>query len=139
METVNHSDYLAHYGVLGMKWGMRRAAKRGETYTYKSYSTKKYQKKAAKEKKAAKKKVYESRAELSEKLDKKEQDIARNTSTGKVIATRVLTAGLGAKAYQRIQAMGVSKGKAVALSVLDGVTLDLGHRIAKGIYIRKNG
>jgi hypothetical protein len=38
-------DELYHYGVVGMKWGKRRAAAKGQSYTYTSHSTNKYNKK----------------------------------------------------------------------------------------------
>ena len=34
------NDELMHYGVLGMKWGIHRAVKKGQTYTYKSHGQK---------------------------------------------------------------------------------------------------
>lgn len=41
----DNPNELYHYGVVGMKWGVRRARKRGEEYTYTSHGTKRYAKK----------------------------------------------------------------------------------------------
>lgn len=54
MENVitrsSDSDELYHYGVVGMKWGVRRARKKGVDYTYTSHGTKSYAKRAKKSK-----------------------------------------------------------------------------------------
>ena len=84
---------LKHYGVVGMKWGIRRAQKKGTTYTYKSHGTKVYEKKANKARikgnleKAAK---YDKYAKRSKELDSKMQDYASKLSTGKTIAQSFL-------------------------------------------------
>lgn len=47
------ADELYHYGVVGMKWGKRRAAARGQSYSYTSHSTNKYNKKTKTAKESA--------------------------------------------------------------------------------------
>ena len=43
--TIVYDDELRHYGVVGMKWGVRRAQKKGGSYTYTSAATKRYKRK----------------------------------------------------------------------------------------------
>lgn len=42
-ERERASDSLTHYGVVGMKWGQRRARKQGNTYKYRSSDTKNFE------------------------------------------------------------------------------------------------
>lgn len=41
MWQYQKTDELYHYGVLSMKWGMRRAYNKGVDYQYKSHAQKK--------------------------------------------------------------------------------------------------
>lgn len=130
--------YLAHYGVLGMKWGQRRyqnddgswteaGKRRRQAYEYKSWGTKHNEKKAAKigaklskkrlsaRKRAAleeKKARYEYRANRSKTLDKREQEYANRVSAKGNIVARLLTKGtVGSKPYQQYLAMMNAQGK----------------------------
>lgn len=216
--NMTYPNELYHYGVLGMKWGkrkadryayeakisrasadewdemarnatakgkMKKAAKYKQAadgdrayaakldskskYTYKSHSTKKYDRKAATASESAKEweamaaqarkkgKIdkankydaaakadradaakYSNRAKRSKELDRKEQQIAENQSTGKTVVTRLFTLGLGAKNYQQFQAMGDSKTKAAAKAAIDVALLGCGSRLAKAKYLRQD-
>lgn len=104
---------LYHYGVLGMKWGHRKAQKNGNAYSYKSHTTKKYEKKSikaldrsrnAKTKDKAvkfknKSKVYDQRAKRSAKLDSMEQEQSLRVSTAKTIGARAVAGALSTVMY----------------------------------------
>ena len=140
------SDFLAHYGVLGMKWGIRKAAKEKGTYEYKSHATKKYEKKAKKlsEKgKTEKAAVMTNRAKRSKEVDRGEEEYARGLSDKQALAIG-LVGNLGmAKGYAQHRAMSGQKGKDLTgQKVAAGLTAirsgSLGSRLRKAQYIRQD-
>ena len=155
MKEHNHSDELLHYGVLGMKWGVKKASKSGSSYEYKSHSTKKWEKRANENKTIADvydrnglsktASIYREKASRASKIatrsrqhDSKMLSIAKKTNVGSVIATNVLLGPWGNKTYSSVIASGGSKGAAVATTVLSGIVglTPVAGAIAKSSYIK---
>lgn len=140
------NDYLAHYGVLGMKWGIHRAAKKGTTYTYKSHATKKYERKAAKALKkgnAAKAAKMANRAKRSREVDRGEEEFARKINTGTAMGLTMFGQGDRLKAYAQNRAMygqkGINPSPKKVLAGLKAVSQGtLGSRTHKAAYIRQD-
>lgn len=121
---LQHSDdELMHYGVLGMKWGIRRAKKKGVSYTYKSHGQKKYEKKLVKQQSkgadASALNKTKQKLDLYKKRDANRQDYAERTSVGKSVLKGLLMGPIGAGSYNRLRASGKSRiGAALVSNIL---------------------
>lgn len=114
------SDYeLYHYGVLGMKWGIRKARKKGVEYTYKSHGQKKWEKKLAKaQSKGKDTSKAESKLATYKERDKARQSYAEHTKTGHAVARALLLGAWGNGSYSRARAAGSSIGSSVVQGVI---------------------
>ena len=101
---------LRHYGVLGMKWGIRKARKAGVEYAYKSHGQKKYIKKVSKLEKKGK--TGKSLEKAQKKLDTFKQrdrnrlDYVKSTGVGRSIAKGIIMGPFGSGSYNRLRAAG---------------------------------
>lgn len=109
---ISNSDEIYHYGVLGMKWGVRRARKNGASYVYKSHGQKKYEKKIDQIKSSNKKNKKEKLAKAKTKLsiykqrDKNRQSYASKTNLGKAVVKQILMGPIGSGSYSRYRSSG---------------------------------
>jgi hypothetical protein len=126
------NNELRHYGVLGMKWGVRRyqnadgsltalGKKHNKTYTYTSQATKKREKKAAKAeaKGASNAKELRARATASQKFDDQQLSYAKTTSVGKSIVQKALLSTAAARTYDMARSAGYSRGRSFLKSMFD--------------------
>lgn len=111
---MDYQNYIMHYGVLGMKWGQRRARKASVKAS--KLSAKGKTEKASK---------YSAKAQKIEKYHRemggsKTYDRVKTTSTGKALAQSMLMGTYGALKYHETRAVGESKGKSVVRGLLYG-------------------
>ena len=146
------TDELMHYGVLGMKWGIHRAVKKGQTYTYKSHGQKKYEKKLNNQikKGESSEKIAKTSDTLSllKTRDRNRQAYAEKTTVGKTIAKGILLGPIGSGSYNRLRASGIRRGSSAMLamagtSIAPTSTVFATRRaefdVARGENLLKNG
>lgn len=133
---MEHNNELKHYGTIGMKWGVRRARKKGTTYTYKSHGTKKYAKKAAKYEaagKTKKQKKYEHYHKRSVDLDRKMQKNAESNSATRAVVKTFINEFTGNRTYEVTKAATRSRGLAFVNTWLTG---PIGGTPVRALYVR---
>lgn len=128
-------DYLMHYGVLGMKWGQRRAKHYANKAKNAKVSAKEWdeiasyqRKKGASSKKVSSYKKYASEdriksdkyANKSKQIEQKHMDRAgsketynrvKNQSTAKLLGKSAIIGTYGTLNYERARAKGYSRGR----------------------------
>ncbi|MCF0140422.1 MAG: hypothetical protein HUJ78_00090 [Mogibacterium sp.] len=131
--------FLAHYGIAGMRWGIRRARKKNQPYNYRSWSTKRHTKKAerAYSKGKTKKALVEmAKADKSSEIDQGMQRQANSRGRTVKLVASLMGHPFQTKAYMTYRA----RGQGAIRSLLKTAALsEVGSAIGKHRDIKKAG
>ena len=122
--VVAKDGELMHYGVVGMKWGIRRAAKKDNNFrnSKSSYKAMKEELKIAKRmyKDSYKMAKEQAARDLYEKkgYDKTTVERISKMSAGKAVGQSILMGSYGALKYNESKGKGESTGRAAVKSIL---------------------
>lgn len=147
IDRWTQKNSLEHYGVLGMKWGIRKAESRGQTYQYKSIGQKMKQRKVNRlQSKINSTKNSTKKSKLTEKLkkqtnklnnlksrDKRREQYARSASVGGAVARTVLFGPIGNGTYERLRSAGSSQVEAGAAMAAAWFLTPVGGAVASKI------
>lgn len=126
---------LKHYGVVGMRWGIRKAQMTEKSYRYKSRAQKKYDKKLRKqtEKGASSKRIAKTTKKLNQlkERDYNREEYARTTGIGRSIVKGIVFGPLGSGNYNRMRASG--SGRIASALVANYVSSTLGYPLTLAI------
>lgn len=139
-------DDIMHYGVLGMKWGHRKAIKyeskartarqsakewkeigkykvqkaleKGKANKAKKIEAK-YDKYAKRDRASAKKYEKKAKTKYYDKATKKTRTAIEKMSTGKAVGQSLMLGSYGSSVYTSLRQKGVSKGKAAAQAIVN--------------------
>lgn len=141
MYNYYNEDYLMHYGVIGMRWGVRRAGRfsiksaRASRASSKwdakasaasakgnTKAASKYSEKAAASKSEAKQYSDKSKAIQNKHIEraggKKAYDYSAKQSSGKTVAKSLLIGTYGTLRYNEARAKGATRGEAAIAGIL---------------------